>query len=267
MTKTGLILAAHGSTTEPIVNRQVETLVGQIAERGLFGAVRCAFHRGIPPFSEAVDQIDADEIVVVPLMASDGYYATAVLPAALASAERFGDVAIRQTHAVGAHPRIPEIVSTRCRAVMAQFNCEPQATTVLLVGHGTPRHRDSRETTRRCVEYLTSRGVAAEVLPAFIEDQPSIEAAMTHAAHPNVVVIPFMIGFGRHVTKDIARRIGLAAVEESQLPTVSQLSVSALSGRRVVLDKPVGVDPEIEALIIDLALHDVSAGRASHALP
>jgi len=254
MKHTGLILAAHGSTAEPQVNRDVAALAGKIAERDLVAEVRCAFHKGTPQFGEAVDAMSADEIVVVPLMASDGYYATRVLPAALATAQRFGEVPIRQTHAVGAHPQIQTIAASRCRAVMTRFGCDPLATTVLLVGHGTPRHRDSCQTTQRCAEAFVRVGVASDVCAAFIEDQPSLEDALEGAAHADVVVIPFMIGFGRHVTQDVARRIGLGAVTEAELP----IALPVREGR-VILDVPVGVDPGIESLIIDLATASAGA--------
>ncbi len=250
MTTTGLILAAHGSLVEPLVNRQVETLAANMADRGIFDEVRCGFHRGTPQFSEAVDQMTSDEIVVVPLMASDGYYATAVLPIALASAERFGEVPMRQTCAVGAHPRIPDIVSARCRSVMARCGCDPRATSVMLVGHGTLRHRDSSETTRRCADVLLRQALAAEVLPAFLEDQPRVEEAMPLVTQENVIVIPFMIGFGQHVTQDLARRLELGADAETRLPVATRLR-----RQRVVLDVPVGVDPALAELIIDLALN------------
>lgn len=253
MATTGLILAAHGSLTEPLVNQQVEALAGHIAGRGLLREVRCGFHLGTPSFSEVVDEMTADEIVVVPLMASDGYYATAVLPVALASAERFGEVPMRQTCAVGAHPRIPDIVSDRCRALMTRFDCEPNATSVMLIGHGTPRHRDSRHTTQRCADHLTRQGIAAEVLPAFLEDQPSVEEAMAATRHADVIVIPFMIGFGRHVTRDLARRLELGTDADTRLPVVARLRQ-----HRIVLDAPVGVDPALVELIIDLALNPIA---------
>jgi sirohydrochlorin cobaltochelatase len=89
MNTTALILAAHGSRHEPSVNDQVRTLAGVVAARGSFDEVAVAFHQGRPPFDSVLDELTAQEIVVVPLMTSEGYYSDVVLPRELAKNRRF----------------------------------------------------------------------------------------------------------------------------------------------------------------------------------
>lgn len=248
MVRTGLILAAHGSSAEPEVNVQVAALARRIASRGDFDEVRCGFHLGTPRFADALDQMSATEVTVVPLMTSDGYYATSVLPEKLATANRFDDVTLRQTSAVGAHPRIPELVASRCRTVLSEFGCTPEASTVIVIGHGTPRHTQSRATTLRCAAALSQAHVAGAVLPAFLDDEPGIAETLSRVTHSDVVVIPFMIGYGRHVTRDIAGRLGMTSDVDA-----ARACATRVQERRVILDRPIGVDPGIEAFVIELA--------------
>ncbi len=246
--RTGLIIAAHGSDTEADVNEHVRKLTVAIAGLGLFDEVVCAFHQGDPGFAEAVDTMTAERIVVVPLMTSQGYYADTVLPKALATARRFSHISVHQTSAVGRHPRIAELVRRRYGELLERFTLDASDAVLVLVGHGTPKHTESRATTLACVEALKSSGVAADVVPAFLDDEPRIESVALSLTHRGAVVIPFLIGRGVHACVDIAHRIGMSASAERAPPVLLEVD-----GRRIALDLPIGCHPDIMNVVVDLA--------------
>jgi len=258
---TGLLIAAHGSDVEPDVNQQIRQLTVQIAAAGLFHEVVCAFHRGEPGFADAVSTMTAQMIVVVPLMTSQGYYADTVLPEALARAKRFSHVRIHQTSVVGRHPRVAELVRERYCDLVERFGFDQGATALVLVGHGTPKHPESRASTLGCVEALKTLGVAADVLPAFLEDEPRVESVARSLARRDAVVIPFLIGRGVHASVDIAQRFGMNALAFGEPPPVLQ----EVGGGRVALDLPIGCQPAIMSVVVDLASETVGRVRKARA--
>ena len=63
----------------------------------------------------------------------------------------------------------------------------------------------------------------------------------------DVILLPFLSGAGLHVTRDLGRR-AVGAELRSDLPQEAEVG-----GRRIVLDRPVGEDPAIAELLVDLA--------------
>ena len=256
---TGLIIAAHGSNTEPDVNEHIRQLTVAVTGLRLFDEAVCAFHQGEPGFADVVDSMAADTIVVVPLMTSQGYYADTVLPEALATASRFSHVSIHQTSVVGRHPRIAESVRQRFHDLVERFGLDAAETALVVVGHGTPKHLESRASTLGCVEALKSLGVAADVLPAFLDDEPRIEVVAESLAHRAAVVIPFLIGRGVHASVDIAQRFGMNA-SALTVPPVLQM----VCGWRIVLDLPIGCHTEIMDVVVALACETLGRLRKAH---
>ncbi len=247
--RTALVLAAHGSRRDPEANALVAARAAQLARRGVADQVVAAYHQGSPSFTSALDSLDAERILVVPFFTSEGYYTRRVLPQALRQSARFDPHRVRQTPPLGVHPAIADLVARRARAVAAEFGLPLERTLLIVAGHGTGRHRQSRGATLALARALGERQVAAEARAAFLDDEPPIEAVLASAPGRHVLVIPFLIG-GFHATRDLPRRLGLGhgtapcqAVQE---------------GRRVVLDAPVGRDDGLLELIADLAARELS---------
>lgn len=229
-----LVLAAHGSRREPAANALVRRLAESLRGRRLFHEVAVAFHQGEPGFDAVLDEVGADEITVVPLLASAGHYCDVVLPEALARNRRHGEVRIRVTPPVGTHAGIAPLVARRVSELLRQGVASRDQVSLLLVGHGTRRHADSRASTLQLAETLRRRRVAGEVLAGFLDDDPSVEESIASAALPTLLVIPFLIG-GAHAIEDLPRLVGNA------------------DGRRVVIDEAVGAYAGLEEIVIDLA--------------
>lgn len=228
-----LVVAAHGSA-EPAVNDGIARLARRAGRRLGFDEAIAAFHRGDPPFSRALDTLRSDEVVVVPLLQSEGYYCQRVLPRELAKNSRFGLLRLRQTPAVGVHPALGEALERRVRELRAGHQLERPA--VALVGHGTPRHRGSREAAEASAAEL-GRRIGLVVRAFFLDEEPRVEAISDLAPGRDLIVLPLLIGAGRHATRDLEQRLG-----------------PPRAGGRIVLDRPLGLDPAIEEIVIALAV-------------
>ena len=91
-----LILAAHGSVTTPCANQPLHDLADRVQASGIFSTVTPAFLYGDPEISNVLDRLPpGGDVVVVPVMTSEGYYSQRVFPRKLAgeqvarSASRF----------------------------------------------------------------------------------------------------------------------------------------------------------------------------------
>ena len=240
-----VVLAAHGSLDESAVNPSIRQHARKLAAAG-FAEVAVAFHRGDPPFSRVLDELRARDVVVIPLMTSRGYYSDVVLPRELSKNRDFGRVHLQYTVPLGLHPRMPTVVARRLAQLLEEFSLEAPA--VAIVGHGTPRHARSRESSCDLAADLASRPGSGPTEAFFLDDEPPLEKLRDFAGDRDLIVVPFLIGAGRHATRDIARRVcGLSL--SRQLPLAFESD-----GRSVVLDRAVGEDPAIAELITDLAV-------------
>lgn len=228
-----LIIAAHGSRREAAANAQVRRLAETVRARRLFDEVAVAFHQGEPGFEAVLDEVTGDEITVVPLFTSAGHYTETVLPDALRRNSRFGEVRLRQTPPVGTHEGIAPLVARRVTELLSRESLSRGEVSVLLIGHGTRRHAQSRAATLALAGVLERRRVADQIVPGFLDDEPSIEEALADARHPSVLVIPFLIGGGSHALADVPARTA--------------------AGRRVIIDDAVGTLAGIDEIVIDLA--------------
>jgi uroporphyrin-III C-methyltransferase len=236
-----LVLAAHGSRRDPAANALVRRYAEEIRRRRLFDEVAVAFHQGEPGFDTALDELTADEVTVVPFMTSAGHYSETVLPAALARNRRYSEIRLRQTPALGTHPGIAALVARRVTQLLRNEELTRDAVSLVLVGHGTARHPDSRAATLHLAETLELRRVAGQVLAGFIDDEPPVEQALERARHSVALVIPFLIGGGAHALVDLPQTVAISGDPGREARS------------RVLLDQAVGSYPGLVELVIDLA--------------
>jgi uroporphyrin-III C-methyltransferase len=238
-----LVLAAHGSRREPAANALVRRLAESLRARRLFDEVAVAFHQGEPGFDAVLDELTADEVTVVPFLTSAGYYSEVVLPEALARNRRFTRIRLRQTPPVGTHPGVAPLVARRVTELLRDQQAEREAVGLVLVGHGTPRHPQSRLATEQLAETLRRRRAAGQVVAAFIDEDPGVERAVASLGGRTVLVVPFLIGGGTHAVEDLPRLAGLAEGD----------SAGQVGGRHLVIDHPVGSYAGLDEIVLDLA--------------
>ena len=257
MTGRALVVAAHGSS-EPAVNEGIRELARRVGRRLGFDEAIAAFHQGEPAFSRALDDLSSDQVVVVPLLQCEGYYCRRVLPAELARNRRFPSLRLRQTQAVGVHPRLDEALARRVAELVARHALAKPA--VALVGHGTARHRGSRQAAEASARELEGRtGLPARAF--FLDEEPAVESVARYAPAADVVVVPLLIGAGRHATRDLESRLGVSATGDAlgahDFERGDRAGGAAVwaraGGSTLLLDRPFGLDPAIEDLVADLA--------------
>jgi sirohydrochlorin cobaltochelatase len=258
MIRSALLLAAHGAGDQSPANRSVSALARQLAATTAFDEVAAAFHLGWPTYAQALDELDATQIVVVPLMTSDGYYCQTVLRRGLSRSRRLGRVWVGITPALGTHPALAGLEARRAQQAMRDHELEPRETAVVVVGHGAVRHPRSRAATVALRDALRERRLCASVEAAFLSGAPCVEDVPEQTAGRSLVVIPFLMGGGYHARIDIRERLGVdCAATAGPHPT------SARDGRIVLLD-PLGDDPAIGDLVRDLAAKGCQTLRARH---
>ncbi len=245
MSGRALVLAAHGSRRDPAANALVRRLAESLRGRRLFDEIAVAFHQGEPGFDTVLDELAADEVTVVPFLTSAGHYSEVVLPEALARNRRFGEVRLRQTPPVGTHAGVAPLVARRVTELLREQHAERDTVALVLVGHGSARHPHSRAATLHLADTLRRRRVAGEVVAAFLDDDPPVDAVVARLRQPTVLVVPFLIGGGAHALEDIPRLVGLAEGADPRRGSVS--------GRLFLIDEPVGTYPGLEEIVVDLA--------------
>lgn len=247
MTRTALILAAHGSGDESSQNKRVRALANQFVGHQPYDEIVVAFKRGTPSFRTVLDKLTATHAVVVPLMTSGGYFCRIVLPQELRAARRANDVRVEMTPALGAHPRMSAIFTEHLSAALTGFTLPPQDTESLVIGHGTERNSQSSAATHHLADAIRAQGLCANIVAAFLDETPRLEDAAQQLTCGHVVVLPFLLGGGHHAQRDIPTRLGLDVAPDAALP----LRVDRL-GRRFILTDPLGDDAPLVALIADL---------------
>ena len=244
MSGRALVLAAHGSRRDPAANALVRRLAESLRGRRVFDEVAAAFHQGEPGFDAVLDELSAEEVTVVPLLTSSGHYNDAVLPQALAKNRCFTAVRLRQTPPVGTHPGVAPLVARRVTELLRDRHLERDEVAVVLAGHGTRRHPQSRAATEQLTDVLRRRRVASQVLAAFLDDDPPLDQVAAEVRLPAVLVVPFLIGGGTHALEDLPALVGL--------PPDGSLE-GRVAGRRVLIDGAIGGYPGLEEIILDLA--------------
>jgi sirohydrochlorin ferrochelatase len=211
------------------------------------------FYQDTPGFTAALDRTTAGRVLVVPLFTGYGHHADEMLPVALRVSYRFLATELRQAAPIGCHPSLPGLIGRRVERIVVSTGLRRQETTVLLVGHGAKEDPRSRTAAESVAAALHRTGVTGAVATAFLDEEPSVAAAVA-AAGPSVVVVPFLIGGGARAVRDLPAQLGLA-------PSAGPESAAAgmVGGRRILLDLPVGAYPELADLVAELARAEMPA--------
>lgn len=225
----GLLLAAHGDGEESKSNRWARAMARRLGRSGGFDEALATFQKGTPGFAESLDAMRSTDITVVPLMASAGYYAHTVLPRELARNRRYSEVRLKVLEPLGTWPQIGELAAERVPGLLASAGWALATTSLVVVGHGTARHPQSRASTDALRDRL-SRGLGLrEVKAAFLDESPGPEQVLSELDAERIVVLPFLMGEGTHATADIPRRFA--------------------GPRPLLIDRPLGTWSEIDQLI------------------
>ena len=230
-----LLLAGHGSHLSPDSSAPLYAHAKRIRELGAFEEVRTAFWKEEPSLSRALDGCDADDVTVVPVFMSSGYFTNEVIPQEIGLRGRLTCVegkTVRYTKPIGGHPALANVIVQRAKEAGATSN---EALAVL--GHGTERSRTSEANVYQQTEYVRSLGTFPEVVTVFLDQQPSMLEVFSLTSAPAVVVVPLFIADGWHAGDTIP----------------GELSDLRSDGRRLHYAGAVGTHPGVANVILDLA--------------
>lgn len=281
--RTALVLVAHGSSTDTRAGEAAIACADALRRRGLFGEVRSAFWKQSPRVTDAVESLSQPRIVIVPLLASEGYFCERLIPQALgfrgetdrdfARVRRKGAQTLRYCRPVGTHPRIREVIlaSAQHAVALRPFPRAPRPaeTALFVAAHGTGKHGQSRRAAEDHVRAIRDRGEYGEVHAVFLEETPGIAACYDLTTLKNLVLVPLFIGEGPHVLEDLPVCLG-----ETRERVQTRLAAGRpgwpnpgeRQGKRVWLAASVGSRPELLEVILERVREDCGSDHLRTAL-
>ena len=246
-----LILAAHGSEASPLANQPLHDLAASLEALGLFDHVTPAFLLGQPLMTEVLESLPAGEAIVIPVMTSDGYYLKK-LPERFEQNSNYDQFSLSIGPVVGLHPGIATTVSARLAGHLEAHNLSAADTTVVVVGHGTRRNATSGATTFALADSLRSDHPGFEIKAAFLDQDPEIGLVAESIETPNIVVLPFLVSLGPHMTHDTPAAFGLPTGHELQFPLIGDRMVAGEKGI-CLCDSPLAAHEQLSAVIAQMA--------------
>lgn len=243
---TALILAGHGSHISPNTAGIVWEYVDILRARGAADEITAGFWKEVPHFNQVLKTVAAERVIVVPLFTAQGFFSEEVIPAEMGLTDtltQHNQQTILRTPPIGTHAQIADVVNQRVQNTLQQHNLNSDETAVAIIGHGTPRNRASRNTTQRQVQLLQEQHIVAEVLDAYLDDEPYIPSIYERTPQPNLIVVPFFLAIGSHVLIDVPNALGI----DPQLPQ------QEVQGKQAFYTEPVGTAETICDLVLDLA--------------
>jgi len=251
---TALVIVGHGSTTNPDSSEPNQLLADEIRARSIFDEVHCCFWKEEPSMREILHTVASPEITIVPNFISEGYFTQTVIPRELELTgkitHRLGKT-IRYCEPVGNHPSMTSVLLKRASETAP--GVPPHECSLLIVGHGTNLNDNSAKAAKTQVALLSTMGLYAEVLPAYMEEAPLISDWAEMTKKENVVVIPFFISDGLHSYQDIPVLLG---IREEVGPAASQSEIFKtnphfLRGKNLYYGSAIGTDPMMADVVLD----------------
>ena len=263
ISKSALLIVAHGSTVNPDSSTPTWTHAREIQRRNLFADVQCAFWKEEPSLRDArfffADETIHD-VFVVPNFISEGYFTQTVIPRELelpdpTTTRANGQIWI-YCEPVGNNPLVTELLLARAHEIAP--NIEPTETALLIVAHGTALNDNSAIAAKREAERIRARGEFATVGNAYMEESPLIAEWDQLTNAPNVIVVPFFVADGLHSYEDIPKLLGI----ERTGMNVFRKNPHRVRGRSLYYGKAIGTDPRFADVIIE---QTVNARNVTHA--
>jgi sirohydrochlorin ferrochelatase len=200
-----LLIAAHGERNPDAANDGVKRIARAVSTRGLVSEVAVGFINGVPTIGEAFAALAAPRVIVYPLFASNGYFTRDRLVRLLEQANDEGRN-VEVLPPLGLDPRFPDLVLDRAAIVAREQRFALDASTLILLAHGSRRNSASREATEQVARAIERRAVFRSVGIALLEERPFLDEAMALVQGPAVVVGTFS-GKGMHGASDAPRLI------------------------------------------------------------
>ena len=273
--ETALVIVAHGSHLNPGSSAPAFAHADRIRATGAFDEVREAFWKEEPSFREVFRTLTAEEVYVVPLFISEGYFTEEVIPRELrlegwdvddwnsdgTSADHATDTAtdvgmrVHYCGPVGTHDEMSDVIVRRAESVTGDPDVG-EGVGLAVVGHGTKRNENSAKAIEYHADRIRDRGRFAEVKALFMDEPPEIDDVTDHFQSEDIVVVPLFVADGYHTQEDIPADMGIADGDGGwETP-------ATVDGKRIWYAGAVGTEPLLAAVVLERAL---DAGASGHA--
>lgn len=236
-----LILIGHGSHLNADSSAPVYAHAAAIRASGAFDEVHEAFWKEEPPLTSVLHLSGADEVLIVPLFLSEGYFTREVLPREIGltgPVMRDGKRTFRYLPPVGTHPAMTSMILRRAGRALGTDPVRRGGASLIVVGHGTERNSTSANTVYALVERLRERGDFGSVTCGFLDEAPYISDVVSGSTYAEVVFVPFFVAEGWHTRETIPAELGLTG------------DVTSKDGRTLWYTPPVGTLPEMAEVIL-----------------
>ncbi|MDB4949746.1 MAG: cobalamin [Gemmatimonadetes bacterium] len=246
-----LVIVGHGSHLNADSSAPVYRHAETIRRTGAFDEVRECFWKEEPSMREAFDLVESDEVYVVPLFISEGYFTNEVVPRELGldggpgSTTRKWGKTIRYTPPVGTHPLMPGMILRRAEEIAGLSHEQARNAGLVIIGHGTERNANSSEVIYRVSREADAAGVFGHVRTGFLDQAPEVGQVLEGMEERQVVLVPFFVAEGWHTQETIPDDLGL------NRPALSP--VTEKDGRTVFYGAPVGTFPEVAEIVLQRA--------------
>ncbi len=192
-----LLLIGHGSARYPDAAAAIHRHAAALRQSNRFAPVAVGLLNGAPSVSDALAELGAGSIRVVPFFMEDGYFTRVAVPRTLGGR----DVTIGPP--VGVHDGMAGLIERQALAACDVLGVASRHVAVLVVGHGSSSAPGRTLALHRHTSRVAATELFARVEYACLEEPPLVADVLTGLrAHP-VVVIGFFAGSGGHVRDDI----------------------------------------------------------------
>jgi sirohydrochlorin cobaltochelatase len=246
-----LIIIGHGSHLNADSSAPVYRHAETIRALGIFDEVRECFWKEEPSMREVFDLVESDEVFVVPLFISEGYFTEEVIPRELGlegpapSTTRKIGKTIHYCGPIGTHPWMTRMILRRAEETAGLSDDEARAAALIVIGHGTERNSNSSEVIYQVAEQARAAALFGHVQAGFLDQPPEVGEVLEEMPERKVVLVPFFVAEGWHTQETIPDDLGI------NRPAVSP--VTEKDGRSIYYAPPVGTFPEIAEIVLQRA--------------
>lgn len=246
-----LIIVGHGSHLNAESSAPIYQHAETIRRLGIFDEVRECFWKEEPSMREVFDLIEAEEVYVVPLFISEGYFTEEVIPRELGlsgpapSETRKLGKTIRYCPPIGTHPWMTEMILRRAEESAGLTHEEAREAGLIIIGHGTERNSNSAEVIYRVTREAREAELFGHVQTGFLDQPPEVGEVLEEMPERRVVLVPFFVAEGWHTQETIPDDLGI------NRPVLS--AVTEKDGRTIFYAAPVGTFPEVAEIVLQRA--------------
>ncbi|MFB6127051.1 MAG: CbiX/SirB N-terminal domain-containing protein [Halolamina sp.] len=223
-----LVIVAHGSHLNPDSSTPTYDHADTIRATEVFDDVETGFWKEQPHLREVLRTTEAEEVYVVPLFVSEGYFTEQVIPRELRlsgwdvedwdsdgldadvatyEAEDTGQT-VHYCGPVGTHESMTDVIVRRAESVTDDPDVG-DGFGLAVVGHGTERNENSAKAIEYHADRVRERDRFDEVQALYMDEDPEVDDVTDHFEADDVVVVPLFIADGFHTQEDIPEDMGL----------------------------------------------------------